>query len=54
LVDEAVIGEQFTCRADVDVAIAIEDQIGSSEFTVDPSRFIPYGHVWSDLAPASL
>ena len=50
LVDEAVIGEELTRRADVDVALPIEDKIRSAKLAVGPSRFVPYGHVWCDLA----
>src|SRR5262249_17882885 len=48
LVDEAVIGEELTRWADVDVALPIEHEIRSAKLAVGPSRFVPYGHVWCD------
>lgn len=50
MVDEAGMGKQLACRADIYVALPVKDEIRTAELAVGPGRFVPYRHVRGDRA----
>ena len=50
LIDVASTGQLCTARTDIDVALGIEDEVGSTECTVRACRLIPDRDVRGDVA----
>src|SRR5262249_55077203 len=50
LIDIAGAGQFRTARADIDIVLLIEDEVGSAESAIRACRFVPHRYVRRDVA----